>query len=887
LHQKNNNGTVLRSQHQHLPSIIPRLSDVMEGVTMEEFSIETTPARTPIRNASPPQRSDQAVVTPRRNQKRNDDSTKKIEQSPKDDNGKSKQELSIAASSKRNRPPNDPWRASFKASLRTQGRIKKALEIDQATPVQRATAVLQALLTTPPTQCNAANVVCALTFSAKAMTQHRSTQQQQDNQDTKEFRSLLFRTIGILNELVSDNILTARQLCNAVWAIAKHYDRDASLLPPPLEQVAMSSENVIGVAETWSLSDGGEKVHRKRVDETVDEIAKQLTAELEESNGKRSTDPHYQPAKTGEICMATWAYGILRPRRRPPGWHYAPQLGRLPGAAVAEKPPSKSKNQITFEQWTPFKSDKVKRPKIVLDEIADKLFDAISLALCRSPEYVSEAGEDGHRRASTNLEQCTWSELANLGWAFASHGSCKSVESEMLLLGIAREASYRLREGGDAAKQFLTRDIAQLIWALGTLQADNYKLAEDLVHLVEALSDSLRLGDRGPAFSRGRPLRRWSCADLVQTALSLAHARINELPLLRAVYEESNHRLSGLQTSSQQQNGERRSLYAWEVSILLWAQARLHLKTPQGPEFDDFVMDAPKYILKALAGTRSSLQDIGVGPQEQANIAWALTVLEEHQSPNSIALIDRIFLEAAQACEEKQVIQLEHAHQLWQSYFLLEEESPEAVENVPAWFCDYLRDKWNVEKAREKISSARHRALSKTLQLMGVWHYNEHDEDIDVAIVLKGNAAWTHETETGEEESIDRLSVAVEFDGPNHFTREQGPIGNQRAIPPRALGHTVLKYRLLKKQGWSVVRVPYFEFDKIPFWASMVGSHSPRNFVSCLSKSPHLQFLLFSIVQERQRYIQRKLKTHANINFSQVDVSEYKALAPNRKSRFD
>ncbi len=60
-------------------------------------------------------------------------------------------------------------------------------------------------------------------------------------------------------------------------------------------------------------------------------------------------------------------------------------------------------------------------------------------------------------------------------------------------------------------------------------------------------------------------------------------------------------------------------------------------------------------------------------------------------------------------------------------------------------------------------------------------------------------------------------------------------------------------------QGWTVVRVPYYEFDRIPFWASM----------------------------ERQRYLQRKLKTHANIRFSGVDVSEYKAPSANKVSRFD
>ena len=42
-----------------------------------------------------------------------------------------------------------------------------------------------------------------------------------------------------------------------------------------------------------------------------------------------------------------------------------------------------------------------------------------------------------------------------------------------------------------------------------------------------------------------------------------------------------------------------------------------------------------------------------------------------------------------------------------------------------------------------------------------------------------------------------------------------------------------------------------------------------------------------AVLQERQRYLQRLLKTHANIKFSEVDVSEYSAMAANRKTRFD
>jgi len=252
---------------------------------------------------------------------------------------------------------------------------------------------------------------------------------------------------------------------------------------------------------------------------------------------------------------------------------------------------------------------------------------------------------------------------------------------------------------------------------------------------------------------------------------------------------------------------------------------------------------------------------IGLGAQEQANIAWSLTVLDKYRSPESIQLLQKIFTGSSASSARGNRIGLEHAHQLWQSVCILEDDCPEALGNVARTtaFYSFLRDSWFREKSRPKLSSERHKNISKTLDLMGVLHYNEHDEDIDVAIVLKLDSEWTHTADKGYGAETKR-KVAVEFDGPTHFTRPRPPIQvGQKPLPPRALGHTVLKYKILKRQGWAVVRVPYYEFDKIPFWASM----------------------------ERQRYLQRKLKTHANIRFSRIDVSEYKAQVANRQSRFD
>ena len=327
----------------------------------------------------------------------------------------------------------------------------------------------------------------------------------------------------------------------------------------------------------------------------------------------------------------------------------------------------------------------------------------------------------------------------------------------MLLKNLAEEAAYRLKEDGTVAnnnnksnQKFLVRDVSQLMWSLGTLQADNFRLADGLVLLVESLTANLRLGkNTGPSLVQGRPLRSWSCADLVQTAVALAHARIDEQLLLQAIYKEGVHRLmegsssilkstptlvsSFEKTSSVDRpyGEDRRTFHPWEASILLWVQARLYLTEEEGAEFVEFTEDAPLFFLKTLREKRGSFIESRIGPQEQANIVWSLVILEKYHSPEAIILIDLIFQEAARSCKENQTIQLEHAHQLWQAYFILEEDCPEAIKRVPEWFISYLERKWSLEKSRNKMSSARHKSLSSTLQLMGVDHYNEHDEDID------------------------------------------------------------------------------------------------------------------------------------------------------------
>lgn len=755
------------------------------------------------------------------------------------------------------------------------------------TPLRRAAAVLQTLLDTPAEQCNAANLVCALTLSAKlrgessssSSSWHHSPQNRQATaeQELIRLRRLLWQVLRVLQQVNAAKQLSARQICNAAWAIAKHFDRDALLLPGANhKQTALSSNRHFGTAETWTLTaddvengkgSGQDVPSQIMVNQLVDELALNLA-------GKLQDDPWI--AKEGELCMACWAYGVLRERRRPAGWKVTPQVGAVRSLRPPEtKTPKKQKQQkqqqkqrksrqdamdIRFEQWQGPLHNSQGEECSDLDPPGptDELLDQISLALCQPVAQIQKhtaknnvntnTTEPTAAAATIRLQACRWSELAHVAWAHASHGWSCSEAAEGVLLALASEAAQRLHNPVPDQRP-LSRDMAQLVWSLGILQADNFHLTAGLMELLKGVAAYTQF--QNPAVKR--PFADWSCPDIVQVPLALAHARVDNQEMLRELYSEAKGRVAQLSSSSKSAASRRsRNLHAWEISILLWAQARLHLTGAQGVIFEEFPTVAINYLL-AAAEQEGGWKAIGIGGQEQANLIWSMTVLEKFQTSQETRLLQELFLASQEDCREAGIIQLEHAHQLWQALYLLEEESPLALEGIQSWFRDTLEAKWLQEKTRPKVSSARHRALSKVLADMGVAHFNEHDEDIDVAIVLKRAATWTHET---NRMSLDSgVRVAVEFDGPNHFTRI---LDGSSRVAPRPLGHSILKYRLLKKQGWTVVRVPYYEFDRIPFWASM----------------------------ERQRYVQRLLKTHSDLRFSTVDVSEYKPPVANRKSRY-
>ena len=749
-------------------------------------------------------------------------------------------------SKQKQRERNIPWGADFVTSRHTQTKIQSAaaaLNGDVSSPFSCALTILQTLLDTPATECNSANVVCALTLSAKAI----GGNQNKANISSGIFEHALTETVDILQMLVDGNKLSPRQLCNAAWAIAKHFEHE---------------KNSRGIS--------------RLILNVLDSIALRMIYHLEKIRGKWSkNDQNRKHVQPGELSMLLWAYAVTKPRNLPPGWERPRQFeqNRL-DEKVNMKRKSKNKNRddhlVKFVSVDAEASDDSQNESTQGKSVTNRLFDAAAIAFCRG-EGAAAIQSSNHDNGSM-LKNCTWNELSNVAWSFATRGAYGTKQSDAMLSFLAREATRRLRfasrapaylTGGRPNRycQILPRDVTTIAWALGTKESDKISNENALVYLVDGIDEYWINNDSNERYRQIRCLKN---ADLVQLASALAHGRLDNISVLAAIYEECLRRFRRQKSQA--------CLSAKEMSILLWVQARLNLTERNGVSFGEFPSAvcqtiADQVLMRNKEGESmlSKMQNIGLRSQEQANFAWSLTVLNKFDNHTTF-ILQNIF--EAVSSQPAGNVQLEHAHQLWQAFYILREDCPDAVKFVQPELIHFLEKRWNIEKSRTKKSSYRHKAISKTLDLLGVAHRNEYKEDVDVAIALSDTSSFTSLAQmpfTELENAGVRHKIAVEFDGPHHFSvmattgEELSQIENGNKIIPRVLGHTVLKYKMLKKKGWTVIRIPYYEWDKIPHWASM----------------------------ERQRYLQRCLKTHQEIQFSDMDISQYQALPKTRHSRFD
>ena len=442
-------------------------------------------------------------------------------------------------------------------------------------------------------------------------------------------------------------------------------------------------------------------------------------------------------------------------------------------------------------------------------------------------------------------------ELAVLAWSLARIGRPVAPSTAEALFAAA---AATLGSGGRATP----KDAAMLAWSAGTLLEADWRHEEAALALLDAVAAHVAAAPAALLGGRG------AGKDLAQLAVGAARARYDARDLLAALAAEGG---------GEAMRGALARCSDRELSNVAWAYARLHVRSAG---FFGALADELRQPRRALSA---------MGTQELANIAWALAVVRCGDRP----LLEGAIAEAQRRTDLRDM----HERQLYQVWracggaggggsdtggggaaatgtapapaataaaaALVDEENAQAPQELEwidaddewarAWeaaptpsprgtpasaidakFVRRLRRTWRREKERAKVSSARHRSVSHALRGLGILHDNEAGEDADIV--------------------IPSLGIALEVDGPAHFTRGTN----------RMLGHTHLKHRMLREQGWLVAHVPCHEFDRIPFWSSM----------------------------ERKRYVARKIGFTKTIRYNDKDYSTYKPLPRGGKfSRYD
>ncbi len=216
------------------------------------------------------------------------------------------------------------------------------------------------------------------------------------------------------------------------------------------------------------------------------------------------------------------------------------------------------------------------------------------------------------------------------------------------------------------------------------------------------------------------------------------------------------------------------SMNPQDVANIIWGLATLGWQAGEGRMRD---------ALEAAAGRVAP----SMNPQEVANTIWGLATIG-WQACSDLGAVFQHLVEAFS--HERGLVQLSTAHlsQLLQAH-LASQFLCLGLITLPSSMLEEAV-KTCREQARKVTVSNGQREVGESLRRLGIPHELECITadglfSIDLAIV-------------------DRR-IALEFDGPSHFTKN--------TLEP--LGHTRLRDRLLSAMGWRVVSIPFFEWGRL------------------------------------------------------------------------
>jgi hypothetical protein len=333
---------------------------------------------------------------------------------------------------------------------------------------------------------------------------------------------------------------------------------------------------------------------------------------------------------------------------------------------------------------------------------------------------------------------------------------------EELFMGAAKEMINRLKSPD--TPRFKAQELSNILIAFAR---------GNIMHpeLMQSMEDELCEGN-------GDRLVDFSSQALGNTLWAFATLRwypVRLLPIITRVIGKRAHELT-----------------AQEISNSIWAYAR-------------FAYHPGRLMAIFIQEIESRVEEFS--GQSCTNLLWAMAVLTATHCKAFVMLLDRFkvldaggeYFVELQYCQVLQAALLAQFERRgsgstgWRPEVDLKEET---VDRALAF--------WGQQQKESSKVSAFHLDVSDALNSLGVEHHIEFLTandlfSVDIAIVDGGDK-----------------KIAVEVDGPYHF-----PVNSRTP-----LGHTMIRRRLLRASGWTVIPVPWFD------WFAIETSEQRANYLA-------------------------------------------------------